>query len=63
MDIFILVAMAIGAVAVGVSATVIIGISVAERLAPAAQQHGRYASYGNSTLSQYARSHKSPLRR
>jgi hypothetical protein len=36
MDIYILIAMAIGAVAVGVSATVIIGILISDRLALAA---------------------------
>lgn len=46
-DIFILVATAIGVVAVGVSATVIIGILVPDRLARAAQQHGRHADSGN----------------
>ncbi|WP_317920102.1 hypothetical protein [Cupriavidus sp. TA19] len=43
MDILILIAMAIGTVAAGVSVTVLIGTYVPEKIILSAEKHGRYS--------------------
>ncbi|MNT60956.1 hypothetical protein D3C72_1985690 [compost metagenome] len=55
MDIFILIAMVIGTVAVGVSVTILIGIFVPAQIALTAQEHGRYAGSGNRTFWRYGK--------